>query len=435
MTSARRDAAGRSDPGRMDFGIVWLGQGVSSIGTAVTTLVLPLVALRTLNAAAWQISLLTAATYTAYAALALPAGVWLDRRHRRPVVLGADACRAVIIASVPIAAVAGALTMTQLVLVALVLGVFGVFFDVAYQSWLPTIVAPSGLVRANGLLGATDAAGRLAGPGIGGALYAAIGGAATLWIDAASFVVAACSTALVSAREPTHTSPSRSVPLRQDLKVGWDWLIDARPLRNIVAAMAWMNLFVAVWLAVEVTFLVRTLHTGSATVGVVLALGSTGGIIGGLMSSRLATRIGDARVLCTCAAVAGPCALFVPLTTAVFGPWAMSIGLFGVLLTNALFTAVSTSYRQRLVPAALLARVTSATRLITFAVLPLGALLGGLLVGLTSPRTVLVIAAIGYGSAVLWLKPIARDRDLHIPNQQPTAADASQDSSHIPEPS
>ncbi|RNI23874.1 MFS transporter [Flexivirga caeni] len=417
MTSTDHDAKGRPKPRRIDFGIVWMGQGVSSIGTAVTTLVLPLVALVTLHAAAWQVSLLTAATYTAYAVLALPAGVWLDHRHRRPVVLGADACRAIVIASVPVAAVAGGLTMAQLVMVALALGVFGVFFDVAYQSWLPGIVPPARLVRANGLLAATDAAGRLAGPGIGGALYAAIGGAATLWLDAASFVVAACSTALVKARE--HSLPLRPrdrVPLRDELKIGSRWLVRARPLRNLVAALAWMNLFVAVWLAVEVTFLVRTLHTASGTAGIVLALGSTGGILGGLLSARVADSVGDARALVVCAAIAGPCALIVPSTTAVFGPWAMSIGLFGVLAANAMFTTISTSYRQRIVPPHLLARVTSAIRLLTFAVLPLGALLGGLLVGLTSPRNVLVIAAIGYGSAVVWLGPISRDRDLRTTN-------------------
>lgn len=228
MTSV--DAAREAGHGeRADFGIVWLGQGISSVGTAVTSLALPLVAITTLHASGWQVAMLTTATYAPSAILALPAGVWLDRRSRRPVVLLADLGRGVALATIPIAAALGKLTVTQLLLVALVVGAFSVFFDVAYQSWLPSVVPRDRLLRANGLLGATNAAGRLSGPGLGGALVSIIGGARTLWIDAGSFAIAAAATSLVRARETALTVSSIKAPLSRELTTGLVWLREARP--------------------------------------------------------------------------------------------------------------------------------------------------------------------------------------------------------------
>jgi MFS family permease len=113
---------------------------------------------------------LSACTFASYAVLAVPVGAWLDRRTRRPFVLAGDLGRGLALASIPIAHALGLLTLTQLVVVALVVGAFSVVFDVAYQSWLPGLVDPEDLVAANDRLGATDSAGRLIGPGVAGLL-------------------------------------------------------------------------------------------------------------------------------------------------------------------------------------------------------------------------------------------------------------------------
>lgn len=330
--------------------------------------------------------------------------------------LACDGARGLALASIPLAAAFGALTIVQLVFVALIVGGFSVFFDIAYQSWLPSIVAHDDLVRANGRLAATDATGRLAGPGIAGALVGLIGGARTLWVDALSFAVAAASTALVRSTEPPPDTSTPHEPLRRELTTGLRWLVRARPLRYLVAANSWMNFFVAVWIPVETLFLIRTLHASTWTAGLVIALGSSGGIIGGLSSNRVTIALGNARTLVLCGAIAGPFALFAPLATGLLGPWAVSLGLFGVTATSAISSSCNVAYRQQTTPPALLARVGSAARLISFSMVPVGTLTGGLLLGIATPRAVLTIAATGYGAAVLVLRPIWTHRTLTEPN-------------------
>jgi len=394
-----------------DVRILWAGQGVSSVGNAVSALALPFVALLDLHAHAWQVGLLSACAFASYAVLALPVGAWLDRRTRRPFVLAGDLGRGLALGSIPIAHALGLLTLTQLVVVALVVGAFSVVFDVAYQSWLPGLVDPGDLVAANGRLGATDSAGRLIGPGVAGLLVAAIGASATVGLDAVSFVAAGAATLAVRNREKLHGAAAAG---GGSALAGLRWLTRQTALRAVVACTATANLFVATWLAAETVFLIRTLNAGTTVTGAVLGLGSAGGVFGGLLAARVSQRLGSARTLLLCAAAGGPCALLAVVTTDVAGPWALSFGLLGITATAAIYGAGSVSYRQQATPPALLARVTAAIRVTTYGVLPLGALLGGVLASTAGPRDTLLIAAAGYGSSALWLLPFARTRDLPL---------------------
>lgn len=407
-----------------DFRIVWFGQGVSSVGTAVTAVALPLLALLELHVAAWQVGLQTAVTYAAYALLALPSGVWLDRRLRRPVVVAGDAGRLVALASIPLARALGVLTFAQLVVVAAVVGALTVVFDVAYQSWLPSLVEAEALVTANGRLGATDAAGRLAGPGIAGVLVAAIGAGYAIGVDAISFAVAAAATLAVRAREPRR-APSNGQPrrLRAQMREGLAWLRAATVQRQMAVCSATANFFVAVWLAVETVFLVRTLHAPAPVVGGVFAVGSCGGVLGGGLAGRVNRRLGSGRAVFVAAALGGPFALIAPLGTALLGPWSVAAGVFGVSATSAVYNAGVLSYRQRSTPREMLARVTSAVRVITSTALPVGALVGGALATDVGPRTTMIVAAVGYGAAACWLLPLRNQREL--PNPEPVHAIAS----------
>ncbi|HEX5493455.1 MAG TPA: MFS transporter [Mycobacteriales bacterium] len=407
-----------------DFGVVWLGQGISSLGTAVTTLALPLLALLELHVHAWQVGLLTACTYAAYATLALPAGVWLERRARRPLVIAGDLGRFGALASIPVAQSLDVLTFVQLVVVALVVGALTVVFDVAYQSWLPILVAPDSLVRVNGLLDATASTGRLAGPGVAGFLVASIGAAYTIGSDAASFAIAALATVAVRTGEPDipGRAEGQARHLRGELRAGLSWLRKTVAMRALVASSTTSNFFVATWLAVEAIFLVDTLRASPGTIGVVLALGSGGGILGGVFAGALSRRFGSCRVIVLSAALGGPFALSAPLGTPLLGPWSVAAGLFGVTFTSAVRGAGATSYRQRATPPELITRVTSAVRLAAYATLPAGSLFGGLLASGTTPRTVMVVAAVGYGAAVLWLLPLRAHRDLPLPGARPVTA-------------
>jgi MFS family permease len=402
-------------PGRLgvnrDFDVVWFGQGISNVGDAVTYLALPLLALLTLHVRAWQIGALTAANYAAYAVCVLPLGAWLDTRPRRPYVIAGDLGRLVAIGSIPLSRAVGLLGYGQLVVVAAAVGAFSAMFDVAYQSWVPELVEPVDLVRANGLLGATESAGQLAGPGVGGLLVASLGGAYTLAVDAASFGVAALTSARVRTHRPApSTSPAERPRLRRQIADGLRWLWTMAPLRLIALCSATVNVALAAWTAVETVFLVRTLHTPSSIIGAVLTVGAVGGILGGLCAGSLVRRVGVGRALFLSVVTGGLAGLVGPLATAPFGPWSVSIALFGVSAALSVYNAAAVSTRQRLAPADMIGRVTAANRVLTYGAMPLGALAGGVLASGAGPRATLVLAAAGFAAAAGWLAPLAFGR-------------------------
>src|SRR5690348_3911878 len=195
-------AAGRARLHRhRDFRLLWIGQGVSDIGTAVSTVVLPLVAVVYLHATAFEVGLLAALEWLPWLLIGLPAGVWVDRSVKRMMLIGTDLCRMVLIGSVPVAAAFGALTIGQLLAVGFATGAATVLFQVAYQSYLPTIVAPDDLAEGNAKLQGTQAAAGVAGPGIGGLLVQAFRAPFALVLDAVSYLVSVLALLAITARE------------------------------------------------------------------------------------------------------------------------------------------------------------------------------------------------------------------------------------------
>jgi MFS family permease len=184
-----------------NFVLLWSGQSVSEVGSAVTVLALPLTAVVVLRASTFQVGLLTSASTAAFALIALPAGALVDRWAKRRLMIWCDAARLVIIGSVPLAAALGVLTLGQLYAVAVTAGVATVFFDVAYQSYLPVVVDRDHLVEGNGKLGATQAFAQVAGPGLGGALAGLIGAARALAVDAISYAISVASLLAINVPE------------------------------------------------------------------------------------------------------------------------------------------------------------------------------------------------------------------------------------------
>ena len=185
-----------------DFRLLWGGETVSQLGSQVSLLAIPLLAVRTLHATTFQMGLLTAASTAAFLVVGLPAGVWVDRIRRRRVMIGADLGRLLALGSVPVAYAAGLLTLAQLFVVTLVAGVLTVFFDVAYQSYLPSLVGREHLVEGNAKLTGSEQAATVAGPSIAGGLVQAIGSAAAVAVDAVSFLVSGAAVTAIRTPEP-----------------------------------------------------------------------------------------------------------------------------------------------------------------------------------------------------------------------------------------
>jgi len=205
------DAAPKSLWKHRDFMLLWSGQTVSELGSTVSQLALPLIAVTVIKATTFEVSVLGFLTSLAFLPISLPAGVIVDRVRKRGLMLWCDVARMVLMASIPVAAVFWHVTLWQLYVVATAVGVLTVFFDVAYQSYLPVLIDRDQLVDGNGKLGTTQSIAQFAGPSLGGALVGLIGAAKTITADAVSYAVSTLSLALIRIPEP-RAKPTRARP-------------------------------------------------------------------------------------------------------------------------------------------------------------------------------------------------------------------------------
>ena len=397
--------------------MLWGGQTVSELGSEITVLALPLVAVTTLHSTVFEVGLLTASSTAAFLLVGLPAGAIVDRLRRRPVLITADVVRCLAIGSVPVAATLGDLTLAQLYVVALLAGVMSVFFDVAYQSYLPALVGRDALVTANARLGATQSLAQVAGPSIGGWLVQVLGGPYALSADAASFVVSAASVTAIDAHEerPSRQGRGRG-SLRREIGEGLRFVLGHPILRAIAGTTSTANLFGSMGVAVVIVFLVRTIHLRSGAIGLLFAAGALGGVVGALSASAAARRFGGARAAIWAIVAGGVGALLIPLTQRGALVALFPVGFFLSSLGAVMYNINQVSFRQRLCPTKMLGRMNATMRFIVWGVMPLGGLVGGALGAAFGTRATLWVSGGGELLAVFWLlgSPLRGRRDFPV---------------------
>ncbi|GAA2032557.1 MFS transporter [Catenulispora yoronensis] len=402
-----------------DFLLLWSGQAVSELGSAITVLAVPLAAVVLLESSTFQVGLLTAMSTLPFLLVALPAGALVDRAAKHRLMMWCDLGRLLLLGSVPLATLPGLhLTYLHLLVVALLTGVLTVFFDVAYQSYLPVLLAKEDLVDGNGKLGTTAAFAQFAGPAVGGLLVGALGAARSLIADAGTYAVSAVTLFLIRTPEsPPHPS-HRERRIRDDIKEGLHFVVKHPILRRIVACTGTANLFNAMMLAVEMPFMVRVLGLRPGGVGLVLTLGALGGIAGGLIAKPLATRYGSARIIWLAPLVIGLPTFLAPLATPGWGVLLYAAGLAFYGMGAVVYNVAQVSYRQAITPHALLGRMNASVRFIVWGTMPLGALLGGALGTWFGLRAVVWIAVFGSYAAVLWVvfSPLRTLLDVPTPD-------------------
>jgi MFS family permease len=309
----------------------------------------------------------------------------------------------------------GDLTLAQLYLVALVTGVGTVFFDVAYQSYLPGLVGRERLMEANAKLRASQAVAEVSGPTLGGFLVGLFTAPIAFLADAASFLVSVGSLVAIRRLEPApQTTQSRS--LRREMSEGLRFVFGHRILRMIAGATASTNFFIAAYLSIAVVFLVRQVGLSPGLIGMLTSAGAVGGVLGALSAARLARWIGSARIIWLSPAVTAPFALLLPLTFPGPGLALYASGAFALNLGAVVYNVNQASFRQILCPDRLLGRVNATMRFLVWGTLPLGGLAGGVLGDWLGNRGGLWVAATGIALAPLWLlvSPLRGMRD-HLP--------------------
>ena len=411
------------------FTRLWAGQTVSVVGTQVTLVAVPLVALKLLGASTFEVGLLVAIERLPVLLVGLPAGAIVDRRRRRPVLIAGDVGRALALGSVPLAYWAHALTLVHLYAAVLVTGLLTVFFDVAYQSYLPALVEPDQLVDGNAKLQISESGAQIGGPALAGVLFGALR-AGAIAVDALSYVWSAvCLLAIRTPEAPVSRPlvPEGGTPVRfrSEIAEGVRYVWNHPYLRPIAACTGISNLFSTVTVAVFFTYAVRVLHLSAATIGVIIGVGSVGFLLGAVVALPLARRFGIGRTIVASACLFGPPTLLVPLAPVRAPvPWLVVSFLVGSVWSP-VYNITQVSLRQTLCPPRLQGRMNATMRFVAWGTMPIGGLVGGVLGTTIGLRRAVLIGAVGQMAACIPLLRSAVGRISEMPEpeaDEPAAA-------------
>jgi MFS family permease len=403
-----------------DFMKLWSGQSISQFGDEITLLAIPLLAINILGAGPFEMGILGVVRFLPWIFFTLPAGVWVDRMRRRPILIGADVARAVLLGSIPLAFIGGWLTLLQVYLVAFAAGTLEVFFDVAYQSYLPSIVRREELVEGNSKLELSRAGSSVIGPTVAGFLIEAVRAPFAIAFDALSYLGAALFIGLIRRPEdgpaPHDPADGARPTMWQEARAGVGYVIASPYLRSIAACTGTANLFGNISGAVLVLYLVSEdgLGLSAVTLGFIFALGNLGVILGALTGGRLAKAAGIGPTIVASAALAGIAAFAVPLAPPEDPFWVLVIGGvilgFGVVVYN----VNQVGLRQAITPDRMLGRMNATMRLIVWGTIPIGALIGGVLGTLAGLQAALWVSAIGASLSFLpvLLSPVRSLREI-----------------------
>jgi MFS family permease len=428
---ASPSAARRSLFRHPNFLRLWTAATVSLFGTSVTQIAIPFIAAVLLNASAGEVGLLTTIDFLPFLLFTLPAGVWVDRFPKKRILVFGDLGRALMLSTIPIAYALGALTIWQLYIVGFVNGVMTVFFDVADQSYLPTILGREELVEGNSKLQLSQSSAQILGQPFGGGVVAILSAPIAIIIDAISYVgsaglilsirertassavagrvgAAAAATAGEQATGPgaeaavvaerraaaATAAPDDPGGMRRQIMDGLRYITRHAYLGNIAATTATSNLFTNIGFAIFPVFAYNILLLSPAAVGTIGGLGGAGVLLGALVTSRIQARIGVGRAIVISAAAFGPITLLMPLAAPDTAFWLLSLSFFLGGVNNVVYNISQVSLRQAITPEHFLGRMNATMRFLVWGTIPIGSLIGAILSELVGVRTTIWISAV-----------------------------------------
>jgi MFS family permease len=412
-----------------DFLKLWSAETISQFGTQVSQLALPLVAILILDASTFEVAALGTVEFLPFILFTLPAGVWVDRLRRRPILIIGDFGRAALLATIPVAYVADVLTLWQLYVVGFGVGVCTVFFDVAYQSYLPSLVARDQIIEGNSKLEISRSSAQVGGPGLGGAVVEIFTAPYAVLLDAVSFVSSGLFLLRIRTEEEAPvvaTVDGRRTSLWTELKEGLRFVLGNPYLRAQAGCTATSNLFSSVGFAIILVFLVRELGLSAGVIGIVFSIASAGSLLAAFTAMRLSQRFGIGPTTIAVGMLWGPPSFliaFAPTGNSAI-PFLIAAELvFG--FTVVVYNIVQVSYRQAICPPRLQGRMNSVMRFIVWGTIPIGTLAGGVLGSWVGLRETIVIGGVGTGLAFLWivLSPQRHLREMPEPLEEEPRTD------------
>jgi len=400
-----------------NFLALWGGQTVSEVGSQLTNLALPVFAVTMLNVNESQMGFLNAASTASFLLVGLIAGAWVDRWVKRRVMIWADVVRMLAILSIPVLYFSGVIQVWHLFLVAAIMGLATVFFDVAYQSFVPIVVPKEQIASANSSLETTNQLSTIGGPAIVGGLLSIVKAPALLVADSLTFLVSTISLSAIRDREVPKPKEERK-KLRHEIAEGLKFVWNNKIIRAVSFTTSTSNLFSTAQATLVPLVILRDLHISPAVFGVIESIAAVGGLLGAVTAAKLSKAIGEGQVIAYSAvlmgftafapAIAAGSSQFVAIVVLCLGQF---VGMFTVLTYN--ITQVSA--RQRLCPEHLLGRMNASIRFFVWGVMPIGALISGAAATAFGIIPVLWFAAIGVFLSAIFVVVSPLSRMKHLP--------------------
>lgn len=394
-----------------DFLKFWTGETISAFGSQVTAFALPLAAALTLHATAIQMGVLSFLAFAPMLFLSLFAGVIVDRFPRRPILVITSLGQMVSVGTIPFLAFLHLLRLEYLYGIALVSGCLTVFFEIAYQAYLPSLVEQEHLIEGNGKLETSHACAQIAGPGLAGLLVQWLTAPFAILIDACSFLIAALFLCRIRKPEQRNEHQETKRALFQEMGEGLKAVLHHRVLWSIAACNGTINLFNSALMSIAVLYVVRDLHIAPIMYGFVLSMGSVGALVGSVLAQRIADRFGTGPTIIGSTLFYGVGGLLLPLasvSTLAALPF-LTLGWFAQSLTLIVFNITQVSFRQCLLPGPLQGRLNASMRFLICSALPIGSLVGGAAGEAIGLLPTVMLASMGMLSASLWVlfSPVA----------------------------
>ena len=398
-----------------DFMKLWAGQTVSELGSVVTRTAVPLVALLVLGAGPFEMALIVVSASLAVLLVGLFAGAWVDRLRRRPLLIWADAIRAVLLFSIPAAYLAGVLRIEYLYVVVFLEGSLGALFDAAYPAYVPSLIGVDRVLEGNSKLATSSSLAEIGGPGLAGGLVQLIGAPFAILVDAISFGVSAISLGLIRRPEPARPARTSHTPIRQEIAEGLALvrrhsLLLPLTLRSVIAHVA--GSFYGVLYTI---YLIQDLQLSPLLLGIVVSAGGVGSLVGSFLASRVIGRLGFGPALIWAAIGASMVGVLTPLAGGPL-PLAVLMVFLPQLIGDGLQTiegVAELSLIQGVVPDRILGRVNATLEVFSHGIAyPLGALLAAALAGWIGVRGGIAIGWAGMALSILLLvlSPLPRVR-------------------------
>jgi MFS family permease len=388
-----------------DFLKLWSAETISQFGSQISQLALPLVAIIVLEASAFEVAVLGTIVFLPFILFTLPAGVWVDRLPRRPILVVGDFGRAALLGTIPVAYWADVLTLWQLYVAGFLFGICTVFFDVAYQSYLPSLVERDEIIEGNSKLEISRSAAQVGGPGFGGLLIEIFTAPYAILLDAISFLGSGLFVLRIRAEEAPREARSahERTSLWTELKEGLRFVTGTRNLWAQAGATSTSNFFSNVTFAILLVYAVRELELSAGTLGVIFSLGAAGSLLAAFTANRLSRRFGIGPTSIAVLLLQGPASLLLAVAPKEYAVplYVVSFVVTGFAVVT--YNIVQVSWRQAICPPRLQGRMNSVMRFLVWGTIPLGSLAGGALGTWIGLRETIVVGAVGGGLAFLWL--------------------------------